>query len=153
MTVPQADATVMAVTFAKTISRFAEFMVDLAETLHKDLGIEYHAPSKTGKPSKKRKQSFVDPHMPKKPKSAYFLFSDAMREQAKKSGETVPAAQKLGELWQALGDQDKAEYQKEADLLKDAYNKEVEKFKNTSVIDDEEIHEDDEEDVAPPSIS
>ena len=135
--VSQNDATVMAHVIAKSVSKFADFMVELAESLHKDRGLEY-VPAKSTKLSKKRK-SPVDSNAPNKAKTAYFVFCDVMRDQAKASGEPVPQATKLGELWGALKDEEKAEYGR---MAKELHSKEVAK---------REDDDDEEDDVAPPS--
>ena len=75
----ETDATVMAVTFAKTIARIAEFAVDLAESLHKDLGLEYQGPSSAkGKlANKKRARVERDPNEPKKKNPVIVAGKDA----------------------------------------------------------------------------
>ena len=129
------DSTTVALMFAKTVAKFAEFTVELAESLHKDLGLEYHPPVK-GRVSKKRKAA--DPNAPKKPKTAYFLFADAVREKAKREERSIPDAKKMGELWAGLNEEEKSEYNEAAELAKELYAKELENFN------------DDNDDVPPP---
>ena len=121
------ESTKVALMFAKTVAKFAEFTAELAESLHRDLGLEYEAPMK-GKVGKKRKRA--DPLAPKKPKTAFFLFADAMREKAKKEDRSIPDVKKISELWASLNEDDKAEYNEAAEIGKEAYAKEIQKFQD-----------------------
>ncbi|EER10947.1 conserved hypothetical protein [Perkinsus marinus ATCC 50983] len=117
----QLDATAMAITFAKTIGRVADFAVDLAEQLHKDLGLEYK-PTVHGK---KTKKSVRDPNMPKKPKTAFFLFCDTEREKAKERGDGPPTTKDMAETWKSADDDVKAHYSNEQAKLKEQYEKDM----------------------------
>mmetsp|Transcript_14614 Transcript_14614/g.12491 ORF Transcript_14614/g.12491 Transcript_14614/m.12491 type:complete len:155 (+) Transcript_14614:3-467(+) len=111
----------MAVTFAKTIGRIADFAVDLAEQLHKDLGLEY----KPAPHGKKTKKSVRDPNMPKKPKTAFFLYCDTEREKAKERGENPPSAKDMAETWKNADDNVRAQYSNEQAKLKEQYDKDM----------------------------
>jgi len=137
------DATVMAQAFAKTIAKLADFATELAESIHKDLGIEY-IPKKAGK--KRTAKAPADPNAPKKPKTAYFLFSDFAREEAKRNGQTPPTVKEIADTWNSLNEEEKAKYAEEAEAAKDAYSKQLGKMK--SLIEDED---NDEDDVLPPN--
>jgi hypothetical protein len=141
----QSSAEIAAVgqALAKALARFADFAVDVCESFHRDLGLEVPKRSGTGAPTagvlgSKRKRQAVDPKAPKKPKSAYMLFGEWAREQAKQKGETAPAMTKLGEEWQAMSEADKARFVEEADKLKDTYTKELEKYKSEN-LDGEDV--------------
>jgi hypothetical protein len=123
------DSTAVAHAFAKTIAKIAEFANDLAESIHKDLGIEYTAPALLNK--KKRKvTSTVDPNAPKKPKTAYLLFCDDKREEAKREGKPVLSMKELGEIWAALKEEDKETYTEAYDAAKVTWKEEMEEYKN-----------------------
>ena len=122
---------------AKALARFADFAAELSETFHRDIGLEVPKRSasslgalgdKNGTLGK-RKRPAVDPKAPKKPKTAYILYSEFAREQAKNRGEAAPQMTKLGEEWSAISEADKAKYVEEAEKLKEAYIKEMEKYK------------------------
>ena len=122
----------------------------MAETIHKDLGLEYvpHAAKKAVK--RKLTRPAVDPNAPKKPKSAYLLFSDFCRDEAKRNNQTQPTVKDIAELWQSLKDDEKVKYSEEADAAKEVYSKLVEKFKGAHAGQIEsDVDADD--DVAPPS--
>jgi hypothetical protein len=126
-----ADATLMAHTFAKTIGRIAEFAVELAESLHRDLGLEYHGPvaSKGKVVGKKRNRMEKDPNEPKRPPTAYMLYSAQTREELKRKGEAQPQLKDLGEMWNKLDDTEKEKYNQEAHKLKEQYDKQMVEYK------------------------
>jgi hypothetical protein len=127
----ESDATVMAITFAKTISRIAEFAVDLAESLHKDLGLEYTGPITSKKPNKKRSRSDKDPNEPKRPPTAYMLYSAHIRDEAKARGEAMPQLKEIADMWSKLDDQDKERFNRDAQLQKDIYDKQMIEYKTS----------------------
>ena len=122
------EVSAVAVALAKALARFAEAAAEISENFHKDLGLEVPSVPKAAV-GLKRKTPPVDPKAPKKPKTAYILYSEWAREQAKTKGDLAPSMTKLGEEWNALGEQQKARFVEEADKLKDTYHKEVEKYK------------------------
>jgi len=81
--------------------------------------------------AKKRKK---DPDAPKRPPSAFFVFSSKHREAVKKElGEGVRVgdiARRLGEKWKELADEDKTEYNEEAARQKVDYDKAMEEYRN-----------------------
>lgn len=158
----ESDATVMAMTFAKTIARIAEFAVDLAETLHNDLGLEYTGPSSSRKSQKKRSRSEKDPNEPKRPQTAYMLYSAFVREESKVKGETMPQVKEIAEMWNKLDEQEKERFNRDAQSQKDAYDRQMAEYKkvsgNTAVSMDnksEASHGSDSEadDVPPPKVT
>ena len=128
----EADATVMAMTFAKTIARIAEFAVDLAESLHSDLGLEYTGPSSTRKSQKKRSRSEKDPNEPKRPQSAYMIYSAFVREESKGKGEALPQVKEIAEMWNKLDEQEKEKFNRDAQIQKDAYDRQMAEYKKVS---------------------
>ena len=159
----ESDATVMAHTFAKTIARIAEFAVDLAESLHKDLGLEYAGPvsSKAKTVSKKRTRAERDPNEPKRPPTAYMVYSTHIREELKKKGEPQLQMKDLGEMWNKLEESEKEKYNTEAQKLKEQYDKEMMEYKNSKGAavngalpkSDESDASEEMDDVAPPTKS
>jgi hypothetical protein len=153
----ESDATVMALTFAKTIAKIAEFAVDLAETLHKDLGIEYSGPynSKSTKSTqKKRSRTERDPNEPKRPLTAYMIYSAAVREDAKKRGDAQLQMKDIADMWAKLDEQEKERYISEANQQKEVYEQLVAEYrarKSLSQKSESEISGSEGEDVAPPS--
>lgn len=144
------DATLVAHAFAKTIAKIADFAADLAETIHKDLGIEYVPAAARKAVKRKPTRQAIDPNAPKKPKSAYLLFSDFCRDEAKKNGQSQPTVTVIAELWQSLKEDEKSKYSEEAEAAKEVYSKLVEKFKGAhSGQIESDVEADD--DVAPPS--
>jgi hypothetical protein len=158
----ESESTVMAHAFAKTIAKIAEFAVELAETLHKDLGLEYQGPlvSKAKLVNKKRLRVDRDPNEPKRPSTSYMLFTTHIREELKKKGEPQPQMKDLGEMWNKLDDSEKEKYNGEAQKLKEQYDKDMAEFrtKKGSVVipatgksDESEDVSEELEDVAPPT--
>ncbi|TEB18966.1 hypothetical protein C9890_0291 [Perkinsus sp. BL_2016] len=127
----QSEVTQLGMALAKTLARLADFTAELSENFHRDLGLEVPARVAPTAPllGAKRKRAMVDPKAPKKPKTAYMLFNEWAREQAKIKGESAPLMTKLGEEWQAMSETDKARFVEEAEKLKDVYLKELEKYK------------------------
>jgi hypothetical protein len=127
----ESDSTLMAHTFAKTIAKIAEFAVELAETLHKDLGLEYHGPvtSKGKLTGKKRNRVEKDPNEPKRPPTAYVLYSSHIRDELKRKGEAQLQLKELGEMWNKLDESEKEKYNQEAQKLKDQYDKQMIEYK------------------------
>ena len=157
----ETDATVMAVTFAKTIARIAEFAVDLAESLHKDLGLEYQGPSSAkGKlANKKRARVERDPNEPKKPPTGYMLYSTHARADAKKRGDSLPQLKEIADMWAKLDEKEKEGFNAEAQQQKDAYDRQMVEYKSGQTVgnhvgkSEEESSADSEDvdDMAPPA--
>lgn len=156
------DGTVMAVAFAKTISRIAEFAVDLAETLHKDLGLEYNGPVvvKSKTISKKRARSERDPNEPKRPQTSYMIYSAYLRDEVKRRGEPQPQLKEIADMWAKLDDKEKERFNVEAHAQKEAFDKLMAEYKatrnqkSTSAKSDESASSNESvegDDVAPPS--
>lgn len=151
----EVDATVMAETFAKTIARIAEFAVDLAETLHKDLGLPYQGPSSLKKPmQKKRARSERDPNEPKRPLSAYMLYGTHVRDELKNRGEPQPNMKDIGDMWGKLDEKEKEKYNIEALSQKELYDKQMIDYKagklGNAIVS--EMTDSDIEDVLPPKL-
>jgi hypothetical protein len=125
------DGTAMAVAFAKTIARIADFAVDLAETLHKDLGLEYNGPSlnKSKVISKKRSRSERDPNEPKRPQTAYMIYSAFLRDDLKKRGEPQPQLKEIADMWAKLDEKDRERFAAEAQSQKESYDRLMAEYK------------------------
>lgn len=108
--------------------------------------------SKAAKKGKKRKK---DPNAPKRPQTAFFVFSTKHREEVKEElGEGARVgdiAKRLGEKWKELTDEDKQEYSAEAKTQKEAYDIAMEEYrqngaKKAKQESSEEVEEDEEND-------
>jgi len=84
--------------------------------------------------SKKAKKAAKDPNAPKRPKNGFMLFSDEIRGDVKAELEAArenpeikiqqkDVARKLGEMWKALGEDDKAPYEQSAAIAKEEYTR------------------------------
>lgn len=84
--------------------------------------------------SKKAKKAAKDPNAPKRPKNGFMLFSDEVRGDVKAELEAArenpeikiqqkDVARKLGEMWKALGPDDKAPYEQQAAIAKEEYTR------------------------------
>jgi len=131
-TAKESDATVMAMTFAKTIAKIAEFAVDLAESLHQDLGIEYSGPSTNRKQQKKRSRADKDPNEPKRPPTAYMLYCAHIRDESKVKGESMPQIKEIAEMWNKLDEQEKERFNRDAQNQKDTYDRQMAEYKKVS---------------------
>lgn len=156
-----ADATIMATAFAKTIARIAEFAVDLAETLHKDLGLEYQGPSANKKgQQKKRARLERDPNEPKRPLTAYMIYSTHARDELKKRGEPQAQMKDIAEMWNKLDDSEKEKFNADALHQKEIYDKQMLEYKSAkNGTKDEagksasEMSNSEVDDVPPPKMS
>lgn len=155
------DATVMAMAFAKTIARLAEFAVELAESLHKDLGIEYSGPVSSRKSLKKRSRNEKDPNEPKRPPTAYMLYCTHIRDDSKSKGVSLPSLKDIAEMWNKLDEQEKEKFNKDAQNQKDVYDKlmiEYKKVSNTTAAaadnksESSGMSDSEGDDVAPPKM-
>merc|ERR1719361_1680314 len=98
-------------------------------------GVYHDKSSKAWKKAKKiARQLNKDPNAPKRPMTAFFLFSGENREEAKK---TFPAgtrfsviSKELGKQWKALKPKDKKKYQDQAEKQKEQYKKDMKAYKN-----------------------
>lgn len=71
-----------------------------------------------------------DPNAPKKPLSAYFLFSKEYRpkileEHPELASKVSEVAKELGKKWKTLSDEEKKPYQEEAEELKAQYQEDL----------------------------
>jgi len=93
----------------------------------------------TGKEKKKKK--IKDPNQPKKPLSAFFLFSNEKRAAVKADHPDASigdVGKKLGEMWRVLGDVDKRTYEEAAKRAKDRFAREMEAFKEGRSLEAED---------------
>eukprot|EP00659_Diplonema_papillatum_P004888 gene4888-7546_t len=88
-----------------------------------------------------------DPNAPKRPLSAYFIFSGEKRVEVKEENPDLKigeVAKKLGELWGEMSDAEKKPYQKKAEALKAKYQEDLKEYEANKEDDDEDEDEDDE---------
>ena len=125
------DGTAMAMAFAKTIAKIADFAVDLAETLHKDLGLEYNGPviPKSKAVTKKRARSERDPNEPKRPLTAYMIYSAHLRDESKKRGDPQPQLKDIADMWAKLEEKEKERFGAEAQTQKETFERLMAEFK------------------------
>merc|ERR1719354_1090192 len=73
-----------------------------------------------------------DPNRPKRPPSAYFLFLADFRKQYKgKSDPAKEITKKAGEAWNNLSDTDKTPYYRDAQVIRNKWEQDLEKYKAT----------------------
>lgn len=83
-------------------------------------------------------KTLKDPNKPKRAKSAYLFFSDAMRQKIMKkmkkknkgSIKISEVAKELGAMWKKLSDKDKTPYVKLAEKDRERYKDEMESYNN-----------------------
>ncbi|CAG5097350.1 Oidioi.mRNA.OKI2018_I69.XSR.g15038.t1.cds [Oikopleura dioica] len=89
-----------------------------------------YEPPAGAKKTKKRKK---DPNAPKRPATAFFLFSTENREKAKaqleEGAKVGDVAKKLGEMWKAASAEEKERFAKQAKESKALYDKAMEEYK------------------------
>ncbi|ORZ39441.1 high mobility group box domain-containing protein [Catenaria anguillulae PL171] len=104
-------------------------------------------PPKTRRP-RATKKAAKDPNKPKRPMTAFFIFSGEHRDEVKKANPDLKVGQiakVLGERWRALSDAEKAKYQVKVDAEKKRYDAEMEAY-NAAGGAAAAAHEDEEED-------
>ncbi|CBY34818.1 unnamed protein product [Oikopleura dioica] len=89
----------------------------------------YEPPAGTKKTKKRKK----DPNAPKRPATAFFLFSTANREKAKaqleEGAKVGDVAKKLGEMWKLVSAEEKENFAKIAKESKAKYDKAMEEYR------------------------
>merc|ERR1711907_216881 len=91
---------------------------------------DFQAKKKAQKLGKKPK----DKNAPKRPMSAYFIFSNEVRPEIQEELDTTDfgtIAKRVKQMWDALNDAAKAKYQAKADKAKAAYQKTLAKYKKS----------------------
>merc|ERR1711990_830058 len=87
-------------------------------------------PGAGGKKAAKRKK---DPNAPKRPQTAFFVFSAKHREEVKgelgDGARVGDIAKELGRRWKDLTDEDKIEYSQEAERQKVEYDKKMKEYR------------------------
>lgn len=100
---------------------FQEKAAEDAERWNREMQ-DYEPEEENGQKKKKRKK---DPNAPKRPKTAFFLFSDDNREEAKsklpEGARVGEVAKELGKMWAECPDDKKAEYQEVSNKNKAKY--------------------------------
>jgi len=85
----------------------------------------------------KRKKPPKDKNAPKKPQTAFFLYSGSVRESVKNElpegdrKKVVLITKKIGAMWKTLGAEEKASWKSKADKLKKEYNEVLAEYKKT----------------------
>jgi len=106
---------------------------------------------KNGKEKKSRvskKRSKKDPDAPKRPMSAYIIFTNAKREQTKKNNPNAKASdlmRLLGEQWKQLTPEEQQPYKDQASEHKKKYTEEKEAYDRNKPAEPEEEEEEEEE--------
>jgi hypothetical protein len=104
----------------------------------KSSGKKSSSKKSSGKKSRKKK----DPNAPKRPLSAYMIFAGDKREEAKKKlgkdAKITEVASLLGKMWKKVDEDEKKKYQKKAAKLKEAYEKDMKKYKKGGSSSDKE---------------
>merc|ERR1712039_961511 len=123
---------------AKDKARYAEEV--------KTLGKRERQSKKDGRSSKKAKK---DKEAPKRPMSAYFLWTQENREAVMKKHKIEKAGpeftRKAAEDWKTVSEAVKKEYEKKAAAAKEQYQKDLEAYKAKKAAEGDDA-EDDEED-------
>merc|ERR1712196_330326 len=112
---------------AKDMKKWKSAMAKYKET---DSYKAFQAKKKAQKLGKKPK----DKNAPKRPMSAYFIFSNEVREEIQEELGTTDfgaIAKKVKEMWDALTDAEKGKYQAKADKAKAAYQKTLAKYQKS----------------------
>jgi len=95
--------------------------------------MEDYVPENGERTTKKRKVK-KDPNAPKRPQTAFFLYAADFRAEVRSGlpdGSTVgEVAKELGRRWGELGDEEKSKYQKNAEVNKAQYEKDMEAYNN-----------------------
>jgi structure-specific recognition protein 1 len=115
----------------------AEHGFDADEAIQKFITNSSH--SSTSVTLKKKKAKKVrDPNKPKRSKNAFMFFSAAKRAEIKESNpdmKSTDISKQLGLLWKALSDDDKKPFELLAATEKEAYDKAMAAYKETSDSD------------------
>lgn len=86
------------------------------------------------KTAKKFKKAPKDKNAPKKPLSAFFLFSNSVRDQVRAELNTTRLAlvgKKIGEMWGTVSEEEKAKFKEQAKIAKEQYAKDFAAYKET----------------------
>lgn len=116
-----------------------------------DQEMKSYVPPAGAKKGKKKKKK--DPNAPKKPPSAFLIFTSEHREKIKVDNPGISItdiAKKFGEMWKKMSTTDKAPYEAKYAKLKEKYEMEVAAYrakgaKKAEPADDDDENEDDED--------
>lgn len=114
----------------------------------------YTPPEHTEETTTGRRKKTRDPNAPKRPQSAFFLFSSDQRKKLKADPDTksVPSSElskRIGELWRNLSDKKKAVYQKKYEANKVKYQHAKEEYESSLQTAAEESPEEEPETEPP----
>jgi len=139
-TVPAADRKKYEDLAAKDKARYEEEV--------KTLGKRERKPKQDGRSSKKARK---DKDAPKRPMSAYFLWTQENREAVMKKHKIEKAGpeftRKAAEEWKTVSEAVKQEYDRKAAAAKEQYQKELEAYKAKKAAAGDEDEDEDEEDA------
>jgi len=105
--------------------------------------------SKTIKKKRSSRKKTKDPNAPKRPRSAYILYSQDAREEAKKMNPTAKPAelmQIMGKMWKELTETEKKPFLDRAVEDKGRFTDEMKDYQPPEEDDDEEEDEDEDDD-------
>lgn len=117
----------------------------IIQFLEKPKDLEYSSPVKSTKrkrsesPAKKSKRSKKDPNAPKRPLSAFLLFSQEHRPDLQKEHPTESIGEiskRIGKMWSKIKPSEKKKFEEEAAKLKEAYEKKMAKYKKKKKSED-----------------
>lgn len=121
------------------------------DKLRYDQEMKSYVPPAGAKKGKKKKK---DPNAPKRPPSAFLIFTSEHREKIKEHNPGISnpdIAKKFGEMWKKMSTTDKAPYKAKYAELKEKYKMEVAAYrakgaKKAEPADDDEDEDDEDED-------
>ena len=136
MSVVEEVATTHKETKAELVKRIPDVLRMLCEEnpmLNYEKVLEFFVREGVCKEEKKGKKQKKDPLAPKRPKTAYMFYSQAIREDVTKSlgdeASLTNVSKEIANRWKTLTDKDKTKYVKEAEKDKKRYEKEMEVYK------------------------
>lgn len=126
---------------------YHNYMQSMVETMHnshvaliKNVCYELGTPERTDEMIARfiddtvRIKKYRDKKHPKKPKSGYMIYGDENRDRIRKSlpkdTKFKEVVRKIADEWNKLSDDDKKPYQKKAELDKERYEDELNKYKS-----------------------
>jgi hypothetical protein len=98
---------------------------------------------------KTKKSKEKDPNAPKKPCTAYIIFSSDFRKKVKEEEPTISTTditKRLAQMWKDVDDKTKSKYEKKALEDKKRYEEELKDYNSSKNEDDKPKHNDDDED-------
>merc|ERR1712110_1043619 len=95
-----------------------------------------------GRITKKSRLESKDPNLPKRPRTAFFLFSNENRELVKSRNpdfKTTDVARELGRLWSIAEEEIKAHYQQQSIAEREEYHRKMSVYRQNKAVEAREI--------------